>query len=76
MEKLAEKQPAGEKTGRLLPCCRLCGNVPAGGIAGGYRINKSFICYDCETKLVTLTAGSAAYDEYLMRLREFWSKRK
>ncbi|HZK43107.1 MAG TPA: sigma factor G inhibitor Gin [Syntrophomonadaceae bacterium] len=49
----------------LLPICAFCRNVPAKGIKGGYLINKSFICLDCEKKILDTTIGSPAYQEML-----------
>lgn len=58
--------------GALLPRCKLCEEVPADGIRGGYLISGMFICRACETMIIRLQVGSRDYDELLRRIKKLW----
>lgn len=53
----------------LLPVCALCEEVPARGIRGGYMLNKSFICNDCEKRILDTPIGTAQYQEILALIK-------
>lgn len=55
--------------GILLPCCSICNEVPDGGIAGGFRIKKGFICKNCERLIISLDISSPAYHDVMQKLR-------
>ncbi|MGE5379843.1 MAG: sigma factor G inhibitor Gin [Methylocystaceae bacterium] len=55
-------------TGKLLPRCGLCGQVPSRGIRGGYMISHIFVCYGCEESIINLVMGSENYKSYLEKL--------
>lgn len=61
------KDTAGQ--GVLLPRCAICQQVPASGIAGGFKVRKTFICHHCEQEILHLDAGSPAYKEIVNRLK-------
>lgn len=61
--------PGEEKRGVLLPRCCICNEVPAGGISGGMKVKRNFLCQKCEGAIIRLTAESADYNEILRRLR-------
>ncbi len=56
--------------GLLLPICAFCEKVPDKGIRGGYMLNKSFICNDCERKILHTEIGSRQYQEILQLIKK------
>lgn len=63
---LAEKRPKA----LLLPICAICGEVPEQGIAGGYMLNKSFICNGCEERIINTEIGTRQYQEILKLIKK------
>ena len=41
--------------GRLYPVCTVCGHTPKLGIMDGIVVYASFICHDCEARILHLT---------------------
>ncbi|MDD4803111.1 MAG: sigma factor G inhibitor Gin [Syntrophomonas sp.] len=56
-----QKRDPDIATAIILPRCRICNQVPAGGIRGGIKINKAFICTPCEQEITNMDARSAEY---------------
>ena len=56
--------------GVLLPRCYFCGEVPPGGIRGGIKVKKAFICIKCEKEIVSLQVGTPGYDELLEKIKQ------
>jgi len=56
--------------GILLPRCIMCGQVPQGGIRGGIRIKKAFICTPCEQQLIHSDVGSIKYQILLEKIKQ------
>ncbi|SHG41611.1 Inhibitor of sigma-G Gin [Thermosyntropha lipolytica DSM 11003] len=47
---------------KVLPCCCICGKIPAEGIRGVIKLKKAFICKKCEEEIVHLDIDSAQYE--------------
>lgn len=56
--------------GVLLPRCYFCGEVPPGGIRGGIKVKKAFICIKCEKEIVALQVGAPGYHELLEKIKQ------
>lgn len=56
-------------TAVILPRCKICGNVPEKGIAGGMKFRRAFICNECEKKIVSLDVGSQEYQMILATIK-------
>jgi len=56
--------------GILLPRCYVCNEVPAQGIHGGIRLNKSFICTGCEQRLILAEVGTAHYQKIIEKIKQ------
>ncbi|HEX3011770.1 MAG TPA: sigma factor G inhibitor Gin [Syntrophomonadaceae bacterium] len=66
----SENEPELTKPkGVLLPRCHFCGEVPPGGIRGGIKVKKAFICIKCEEEIVSLQVGAPGYSELLEKLK-------
>lgn len=59
----------GVKTGKVLPVCLICNEVPEGGIRDGIKMNIGFICGHCERNIVVMQPGSSEYEEVIGKLR-------
>lgn len=55
--------------GILLPCCSVCGEVPALGIHGGIKLKRFFICRECEWAILTVEVGSPDYEMLMDKLK-------
>jgi hypothetical protein len=72
-------QNVEKMTADLLPCCDMCKKIPPLGLRGGIKIEKIFLCKDCEWKIVTAEIDSRDYDNLLedvKRLRRMNLTRK
>lgn len=58
-----------KQMGMLLPRCYFCGEVPPGGIRGGIKVKKAFICVKCEKEIVSLKVGAPGYNEFLEKIK-------
>jgi hypothetical protein len=56
--------------GVLLPRCIMCGQVPQGGIRGGIKVKKAFICTSCEQQLIYSDVGSIKYQIFLEKIKQ------
>lgn len=56
--------------GVLLPRCIMCGEVPPGGIRGGIKLKKIFICTACEQQLIHSEVGSSKYQDFLQKIKQ------
>lgn len=56
--------------GVLLPRCIVCEQVPSGGIRGGIRVKKAFICTPCEQQLMQSDVGSIKYHIILEKIKQ------
>ena len=65
-----EALPEQQKMGKLLPCCSVCGQVPAQGIHGGLKLKNFFICRECEWAILTAEVGSPDYETLMDKLRK------
>lgn len=72
MEKTAASVQETPDKGVLLPRCIVCQQVPARGIAGGFKIRKAFICHHCEQEILNLDTGSPAYQQIINRLKQMF----
>lgn|GEM_PF-1507344 len=72
MVELEYNREEGKGRGILLPRCYLCGNVPKGGIRGGVKIKKAFICEQCEQQIVSLQAGTSNYQNLIEEIKKIW----
>lgn len=57
------------KTGKVLPVCLICNEVPAGGIRDGIKLKRGFICSHCEGSIIGMQPGSSEYEEVIGKLR-------
>ena len=62
--------PHDVQRGVLLPCCIVCEQVPEGGIRGGIRLKKAFICTACEQQLMQTDMGSINYQKILEKIKQ------
>jgi hypothetical protein len=53
----------------LLPRCTICSQVPRGGIRGGIKLKKAFICTQCEQEIANVDVGSANYQVLLEKIK-------
>jgi hypothetical protein len=65
-------QNGGKMNADLLPCCDMCKKIPALGLRGGIKIEKIFLCKDCEWKIVTAELGNGDYDHLLEDVKRLW----
>lgn len=65
-------QQSERVSGKLLPCCSICGEVPEGGICGVLKFGRRFICRGCEQKILNSDAGSKAYEELIRLIKKIW----
>ncbi|MDD3272362.1 MAG: sigma factor G inhibitor Gin [Syntrophomonadaceae bacterium] len=56
--------------GILLPRCRICQQVPPGGIRGGIKFKKAFICRQCEEQIVVTQVGSPGYEDLMEKMKQ------
>ncbi|MGI5921709.1 MAG: sigma factor G inhibitor Gin [Syntrophomonadaceae bacterium] len=54
----------------ILPVCHICNQVPEGGIRGGIRLKKAFICTRCEQKIVVVKVGTPDYRMLMEKLKQ------
>lgn len=57
------------KGAKLFPICAICGLIPEKGICGGIRLKKGFICYGCETDIVSLLGDESLYEEVKEKIK-------
>jgi len=62
--------PHDVQRGILLPRCILCEQVPSGGIRGGIRLKKAFICTTCEQQLIHSDMDSINYQKILEKIKQ------
>lgn len=53
----------------IFPKCSLCGKVPRNGLYDGFRLNRKFICSDCEEHIVRSGIGSLDYYKNICDIR-------
>ncbi|MDR1615852.1 MAG: sigma factor G inhibitor Gin [Syntrophomonadaceae bacterium] len=58
--------------GHLLPCCDMCKKTPASGLRGGIKIEKIFLCKECEWKIVAAESNRPDYDNLLKKVKKLW----
>jgi hypothetical protein len=66
---------AGERmagSGKLLPICIICEQVPQDGIVGGVVVNGNFICAKCEDELLSITTDDVKYRLFQEKLKKIW----
>ena len=59
-------------SGKLLPICIICEQVPQDGIMGGVVINGNFICAKCEDELMSITTDDVKYKLFQEKLKKIW----
>ncbi|MDD2619541.1 MAG: sigma factor G inhibitor Gin [Syntrophomonadaceae bacterium] len=59
-------------SGKLLPCCSICGEVPQDGICGVIKLGRKFICGGCEQKILVTDTGSKAYEDLIRLIKKIW----
>lgn len=52
-------------TNNIYPRCALCNEVPPGGLHDGLRLMGQFICTDCESELIHLSADDPRYAKFI-----------
>lgn len=56
-------------TGKILPVCYRCTQVPKGGLYDGFRVQGMFFCSDCQQELFSAEQGSPEYQEFLFLIK-------
>lgn len=59
-------------SGKLLPICLICDQVPPEGIMGGLVVNGNFICAKCEEELLSITSDDVKYILFQEKLKKIW----
>jgi hypothetical protein len=59
-------------SGKLLPICVICEQIPLEGIMGGLVINGIFICAQCEEELLSIKSGDVKYKLFQEKLKRIW----
>ena len=54
----------------ILPRCQICSQVPKGGIRGGIKLKKAFICTQCEQEIANVEVGTAYYQILLDKIKK------
>ena len=68
---LPECLESGRKR-KIVPWCMICGEVPERGICGGMKLNRHFLCHECETLLINTPIGSETYHRMMEGMRHLF----
>jgi len=60
------------ESGKLLPVCIICEQVPLEGIMGGLVITGNFICDDCQRELLSIACDDEKYKVFQEKLKKIW----
>lgn len=59
-------------SGKLLPVCIICEQVPLAGIMGGVVITGNFICANCQEELLSINSDDTKYKLFQEKLKKIW----
>ena len=67
-EKVRGHEPV-VSSGKLLPACYRCAQVPKNGLYDGFRVRGMFFCSDCQKELYSAEQDSPEYQEFLFLIQ-------
>lgn len=56
----------------VVPRCSICKQIPVGGIRGGFKLRRAFLCLNCESIIMATPVGSDDYHRIMAGLRSIY----